>query len=86
MARRQTAIHKDVAFRFSPQVRVDDAMLRAAYEAMRERQPEAPPFEDVAGELRDRLEREQLDQKVEGWVSELREDAEVVYVPEPERS
>jgi hypothetical protein len=86
MARRQTAILKYVAFRFSPQVRVDDAMLRAAYEAMRERQPEAPPFEDVAGELRDRLEREQLDQKVEAWVRELREDAEVLYVPEPERS
>ena len=86
MARRQTAILGYVAFRFGPQVRVDDAMLRSAYEAVRARQPEAPPFEDVALELRERLEREQLDRKVEEWVRELREDAEILYVPEAGRS
>jgi hypothetical protein len=43
---------------------------------------EAPPFDDVAGELRERLQREQLDMKVEAWVRELREGAEIHYNPE----
>jgi hypothetical protein len=83
LARRETAIVKYLAFRFGPQVRVEDATVRAAYEAAQARQPEAPPFEDVAGELRARLEREQLDLKVEAWVRELREGAEILYNPEP---
>jgi hypothetical protein len=82
VARRQSAILKYVAFRFGPQVRVDDATLRAAYEAEQARLAEAPPFDDVAGELRERLQREQLDMKVEAWVRELREGAEIHYNPE----
>jgi hypothetical protein len=82
VARRQTAILKYVAFRFGPQVRVDDATLRAAYEAEQARLAEAPPFEDVVGELRERLQREQLDMKVEAWVRELREGAEIHYNPD----
>jgi hypothetical protein len=81
VARRQTAILKYVAFRFGPQVRVDDATLRAAYEAEQARLAEAPPFDDVAGELRERLQREQLDVKVEAWIRELREGAEIHYNP-----
>ena len=83
LARRESAILKYVAFRFGPQVRVDDATLRAAYEARQAQQPEAPPFEDVAAELRQRLERDELDLKVDAWVRELREGAEIVYIPEP---
>jgi hypothetical protein len=83
LARRESAILKYVAFRFGPQVRVDDATLRAAYEARQAQQPEAPPFEDVAAELRQRLERDELDLKVDAWVRELREGAGIVYIPEP---
>jgi hypothetical protein len=62
-------------------VRVDDATLRAAYEAEQAKLAEAPPFDDVAGELRERLQREQLDVKVEAWIRELREGAEIHYNP-----
>src|SRR5262245_44434087 len=47
LARRQTAILKYVAFRFGPQVRVDDAALRAAYDALYAGTAAPPPLETV---------------------------------------
>lgn len=82
LARRQTAILKYVAFRFGPQVRVTDEALKAAYEAEHAEDATAPPFEAVAESLRERLQREQLDRKVEAWIRELREGAEIRYNPD----
>jgi hypothetical protein len=86
LARRQTAILKYVAFRFGAQLRVEDEAVREAYRAEQAGEPEPPPFEAVAAQLRARLEREQLDLRVEAWVRELREGTEVRYNPEPEPS
>jgi hypothetical protein len=82
LARRETAILKYVAFRFGPQVRVTDEALKAAYQAEHADDAQAPPFEAVAGSLRERLQRDQLDRKVEAWIRELRESAEIRYNPD----
>ena len=79
LARRQVAILKYVEFRFGPQVRVDDADLRAAYEQEFQGRAGAPPIEKVRPELRERLQRRGLDEAVETWVRELRATAEVRY-------
>jgi hypothetical protein len=83
LARRQTAILKYIEFRFRPQVRVEDQELRAAYEKERAARPETPPFEEVAEPLRARLESEELDQRIEEWVKELRAGAEIRYNAPP---
>lgn len=83
LARRQTAILKYVEFRFRPQVRVEDEEVRAAYAKERSARPETPPFEAVAEQLRARLESEELDQRIEEWVKELRAGAEIRYNSPP---
>jgi hypothetical protein len=83
LARRQTAILKYVAFRFRPQVRVEDAEVRAAWDQARAARPETPPFEEAAPALRDRLESEELDKRIEEWVGELRAGAEIRYNERP---
>jgi hypothetical protein len=83
LARRQTAILKYIEFRFRPQVRVEDEEVRAAYDKERAARPETPPFEAGAEQLRSRLESEELDQRIEEWVKELRAGAEIRYNPPP---
>jgi hypothetical protein len=83
LARRQTAILKYIEFRFRPQVRVEDEEVRAAYDKERAARPETPPFEAVAEQLRARLESEELDQRIEEWVKELRAGAEIRYNAPP---
>jgi len=74
---RQLAILKYVEFRFRPQLRVSDEDVRAAFEA----DPTAgDSWEAARDELRARLERKALDERVEDWVRELRGRAEVRYV------
>jgi hypothetical protein len=83
LVRRQIAILKYVEFRFRPQVRVDDAAVRAAWEKDAVGRPSGPALEDAQDAIRARLEREALDQRVEAWVQELRARADVRLVPEP---
>jgi hypothetical protein len=83
LARRQTAILKYVEFRFRPQVRVEDAAVRAAWEQARAARPDSPPFEEAAPALRARLESEELDKRIEEWVGELRAGAEIRYNDPP---
>lgn len=83
LARRQTAILKYIEFRFRPQVRVEDEELRAAYEKEKAARPETQSFVAVADELRARLESEELDQRIEEWVKELRAGAEIRYNAPP---
>jgi hypothetical protein len=79
LARRQAAILKYIDFRFRPQVRVLDAAVRQAYDAETLGREDAPAYELAAPEIRARLERKSLDEKIEAWVAELRASAEVRY-------
>ena len=83
LARRQTAILKYIDFRFRPQVRVDEAQVRAAWEQERAARPETQAFEDDAARVRARLEGAELDQRIEQWVKELRAGAEIRYNSSP---
>ena len=77
LARRQLAILKYVEFRFRPQLRVSDEDVRAAFE----RDPSVgDSLEQAREQVRARLERQALDERVEAWVKELRSRAEVRYV------
>ena len=83
LARRQTAILKYIDFRFRPQVRGEEAQVRAAGEQERAARPETPGFEEAAPRVRARLEGAELDQRIEQWVKELRAGAEIRYNPVP---
>jgi len=83
LLRRQLAILKYIEFRFRPQVRVSDEALREAWNEDVRGQPEGPPFEEAAPELRARLERRELDRRIESWVRDLRGRAQVRYVEGP---
>jgi hypothetical protein len=77
LSRRQAAILKYVGFRFRPQVRVSEEAVRAAYEAGG--RGEEGSFEEAAPGLRARLVEEDLSRRIEGWVKELRQAAEIRY-------
>jgi hypothetical protein len=83
LLRRQLAILKYVEFRFRPQVRVSDEEVRKAWEEEQAGRPAGPALEDEQDAIRARLERRALDERVEGWVKELRARADVRYVPPP---
>jgi hypothetical protein len=77
LARRQAAILKYVGFRFRPQARVSDEAVRAAYEA--EGRGEGGSFEEAAPAIRARLVEEDVSRRIEGWVKDLRQAAEIRY-------
>jgi peptidyl-prolyl cis-trans isomerase SurA len=80
LLRRQIAILKYVEFRFRPQVRVSDDEVRKAWEEEQAGNPAGPALEDAQEEIRSRLERRALDERIEAWVRELRARADVRYV------
>jgi hypothetical protein len=79
IARRQATIVKYVEFRFRPQVRVDEDAVRRAYDAEWSGRAEAPDFEAAAPALRRRLAEDDLRQRMEAWVKDLRAGADVRY-------
>jgi hypothetical protein len=79
MAHRQAAIVKYVAFRFEPQARVDEDAVRRAYAQAWGGRADAPGFEEAAPELRRGLREQDLNQRIEAWVRELRAAADVRY-------
>jgi hypothetical protein len=79
IARRQATIVKYVEFRFRPQVRVDEEMVRRAWEEAGRGRDDRPDFEVAAPELRRQLAEEDLQQRIEAWVKELRSGADVRY-------
>jgi hypothetical protein len=83
LLRRQLVILKYVEFRFRPQIRISEDALREAWNDDYRGQPEGPAFEEVRPALRERLERLELDRRIEAWVSDLRQRAEVRYVAGP---
>jgi hypothetical protein len=83
LMRRQIGIFKYVEFRFRPQLRVGDDEVRKAWEEEQAGRPAGPAFEDAQDELRSRLERRALDERIEAWVKELRARSDVRYVAPP---
>jgi hypothetical protein len=83
LVRRQMTILKYIEFRFRPQIRVTDEAVREAWNEGFQGSPEGPPFEEAEPELRERLERRELDRRIEHWIEELRQRADVRYVEGP---
>jgi hypothetical protein len=81
VVRRQVAILKYVEFRFRPQLRVSEEAVRAAYAAESAGTSEPPPFAERGPLLRERLERRELDLRIETWIRELRAAAQIRYNP-----
>lgn len=88
VARRQATILKYVGLRFRPLLHVSDEAIQRAYAAESADRPSAPPFEDAAPRIRERLADQELDARIEEWARQLRSAADVHYVterPEPGR-
>jgi hypothetical protein len=83
LLQRQLVILKYIDFRFQPQIRISEEALREAWNEDYRGQPEGPPFEEAVPELRARLQRRELDQRIEDWVRDLRGRADVRYVEGP---
>ena len=66
-----------MGFRFRPQVRVSEEAVRAAYDAAG--RGEEGSYEEAAPGIRARLAEEDLSRRIEGWVKELRQVAEIRY-------
>jgi hypothetical protein len=80
LLRRQLAILKYVEFRFRPQVRVSDDEVRRTWSKEQAGDPAGLALEDAQEQIRSRLERRALDERIEAWVKELRARADVRYV------
>lgn len=80
LARRQATILRYVEFRFGAQVRVDDEAVRKEWES---RHPQGVPqlTSADADRLRESLAAKALDERIESWVAELREGADIQYNP-----
>ena len=83
MVQRQGRILRYIELRFRPLVRVDDEQVRSLYRELAAADAGTGSFETVEAMLRARLERRELDEKIEAWVRELRAAAEIRYNPEP---
>jgi hypothetical protein len=81
LARRQLAILKYVQLRFRPQVRVGDDEVQAEWERLYGSQKDGPALADVAPALADALIARKLDNRIEEWVKDLRQSAEVRINP-----
>jgi hypothetical protein len=80
LARRQATILRYVEFRFGAQVRVDDEAVRKEWES---RHPSGAGEMTAADadRIRELLAAKALDDRIEAWVAELREGAEIRYNP-----
>ena len=77
IARRQAAILKYVDFRFTPQIKIDEAAVAKAYAAEVAGRPGAAPLSAVFSEIESRLAARALDERIEVWVQELRNGARI---------
>ncbi|HET9314953.1 MAG TPA: hypothetical protein VFQ51_05160 [Vicinamibacteria bacterium] len=79
LARRQATILRYVEFRFGAQVRVDDEAVRKEWESSHPSGPEMAAAD--ADRMRELLAAKALDERIEAWVAELREGADIRYNP-----
>lgn len=77
----QLAIAGYIEQRLRPQVRVEDEAVRTAFNERVARDPQTPQFNLVADAIRESLESQALDQKIEEWVASLRRREEIRRVP-----
>lgn len=77
IARRQAAILKYVAFRFRPQIKIDEAAVAKAYAAEIAGRPGAAPLSVAFSEIESRLAARALDERIETWIKELRSGARI---------
>lgn len=80
LARRQAAILRYIEFRFGAQVRIDDEAVRKEWEAERPEGVAVMSAEDET-RIRQRLAAQELDEKIEASIRELRAGADVRYNP-----
>lgn len=73
----QLSISKYIDLRLRPLVRIEDGDVRKVFNEKVAADPLAPDFALVAPEIRQLLERQSLDQKIEEWVASLRRRDEV---------
>jgi hypothetical protein len=78
-ARRRAVVQKYIAFRFRPQVRIDEDEVRRAYAAQWEGRPDAPSPQTAEAELRDRLVEAEVAARVAAWLKDLRAAAQIRY-------
>ena len=83
-ARTELAIASYIEARLKPLVRVGDDEVRQLFNERVIREPNPPVFSDVAQPIREALEAQSLDQKIEEWVASLRMRA-VIRRPPPRR-
>jgi hypothetical protein len=77
---RRAVIRKYVAFRFRPQVRIDEEDVRRAYAEEVDRGG-AAPFDEAAPLIRERLISQEVDRRVADWVRDLRAASAIRYNP-----
>lgn len=77
IARRQAAILKYVAFRFRPQIKIDEAAVGKAYATEIAGRPGAAPLSAVFAEIESQLASRALDERIETWIKELRSGARI---------
>jgi hypothetical protein len=73
----QLAISNYIDQRLRSLVRVEDAEVRRVFNQRVVNDPQPPAFSLVAPSIRELLERQALDQKIEEWVGALRSRAEI---------
>jgi hypothetical protein len=77
IARRQAAILKYVAFRFRPQIKIDEAAVGKVYAAEIAGRPGAAPLSSVFSQIESQLASRALDERIETWIKELRSAARI---------
>ncbi|MEO6400661.1 MAG: hypothetical protein ABIP62_01475 [Vicinamibacteria bacterium] len=76
-AQMQLSIARYIEIRMRPLARVEDAEVRRLFDEKAGGDPKAPAFVQVEPSIRAALERRALDQKIEEWVTSLRQRAEI---------
>jgi len=80
LVHRQAAILKYVNFRFRAQIRIGDDRVLKAYQEKYGTSGPRPPAEALEA-LRERLTQQDLSERIEAWVAELKAGAEIRYNP-----
>jgi hypothetical protein len=83
---RQLVVQRYIRERFRPIAEEESA--RAEYDEQflpeqRAKGLPAPPFEQVAGQMRERAQQRAVDEEVDRWIQELREKARITIYPPP---
>jgi hypothetical protein len=78
---RRAAIRRYAAFRFRPQVRIEEEAVRRAYAERWKAEANPPTFESAASGLREELTTQAVAVRVEDWVKDLRAAARIRYNP-----